>query len=270
MALENVCPDFGRLDRNANNADRILEETEGFAYNTIGIKTKDGSVIFVDQDYVFNALEISTEKSLATFKTIYSQVCAGPIPFEDKNAINAKNLERVKTIESFKNKDIRELISIISQIKDEAYLKELNLQKEIILDKKVKRYIQARFPFSKKYLEYDILFRDGEESNLKFFEIMRTGVLGKNPKTGFKILPVLLERENRLVYIFQNEQTGVSIYFREYNGKLIVDKVSERNNGIEKVINTSVDQRFASRIFNDGSEFPIDSYLDFELIDKTK
>ncbi|TGK26078.1 hypothetical protein [Leptospira stimsonii] len=268
--IQNVCPNFGILDKNSVNSESLVMEDD--IVISVGVKARSGKVIFLSLDYVFNALDLTTEHYYLEFKNLYSQICDGPIPFEDRIAINASKIESKRVIESLKNKNIREIISLIESTKDEKFQKELNVEKEKLLDLKVKKFLSDKFPFARKYLENNILLRDGDETNLKLFEVMRISVLGKNPKTGLKVLPVLYEKENRLVYLIQPSESdlGICIYFREYNGNLIVEKVTEKMNGIEKSMNPKVDQRMAYKLLSDGSDFPIDSFLDIELISKIR
>ncbi|EQA44985.1 hypothetical protein LEP1GSC050_4151 [Leptospira broomii serovar Hurstbridge str. 5399] len=165
-------------------------------------------------------------------------------------------------------KSIKAILAFLKGAKSEKVISEANSLKSNLLDQKVKSFLSSKYPFAKKYFDSIVYYPDGETSESQFYHLFRSYILGINPETGFKALPIIKEKGGEVVWLIADGEEGIYLHFRPFKNRMVLSKITQKKGPLEFPIEEKSYNFVASQLFSSGWNFPNDDNLDMGFIEK--
>ncbi|MDI7230077.1 hypothetical protein QMM87_15615 [Leptospira santarosai] len=185
-----------------------------------------------------------------------------------KEKITKENAEWEKVDKS----SLKAVGKYIASTPDGVFKKKAQDFRDEFMNKKVQKYLSSNFPIIKPYLSNKLLYASGESAGFdQFYQIFRRLILEKNSETGFKQEVKLYQKDGKIVWEVELEDEINLLYFIPHKGNITLEKISWKLNNFEFPLNYA-EKGFwrANHLYNNFCQFPKESHIDFDFIQKIK
>lgn len=260
----NLCPNLGILSERSLNPNSIFQDK-----NTIwrvSVVTSSGQIKDFNKDFFVFARDIKSQNAYEEFIAFYKEICKSEPPFIKEIKYVQEEEKARKEWDIVNKNSIKSVISFQKTSTNEELKKEAEVLKYQLLDQKVKNHLISKLPFMKKVNDKEVIYTNGESSEYKLHELFRSTVLSKQMQTGKKMPLVLEEKDGRVIWTIENNNSGVILHFREYNGNIVLDKIVQKRGILQSIVAGQAVDFLAMGLFAESTKFPDDEDLDDEFI----
>ncbi|EMK01245.1 MULTISPECIES: hypothetical protein [unclassified Leptospira] len=239
---------------------------------------KAGKTNFVEKQFLTQIPKIDSWEKARYFEALYKAICSSPTKTEElpDNLLNEIGIvkesfaeEQKQWIKTNKN-SVKDILEYNDKVRDRRSEQISHEALNKLLDNKVRGYLSKKYPFTKPYLDFNIVSIDGTKAKESFYKLFRALILGRNPNTGFKVELKISSEADKIVWDIENNGEGMIFYFNPFKQSMVVQKVLSRKGLLTSNLDMESSNLAIKQIFPVYWSIPQDSHLDLDFIESIK